>query len=256
MSNERPLSGKTIVVTRRKEQAKEFSLLLEKQGARILLFPAVEIVDPPSWSACDAALQRLTEYSGIIFTSRNAIQYFILRAQQLHCQDVLRTCRMYPVGEKTRQVIELNGYHAEELPEQYTAADLAAMLTRQPLTGKKFLFPKGNLARNEMVTLLTGSGAIVEDIVVYQTKEPDWNAGRKAMLHEILHDADMVTFFSPSAVTHFLHAFSLDDLGKKTIAVFGETTAEEAVKKGLTVGVQSSQSSVEFFAETIVKYYS
>ena len=107
MTGQLPLSGKTIVVTRRKEQAKEFSELLEQQGAAVILFPAVEIAEPSSWNECDTALERLSEYSGIIFTSTNAAEYFFRRGTERRKSDRV-SCRLYAVGDKTKEKIELN----------------------------------------------------------------------------------------------------------------------------------------------------
>src|SRR5512139_103502 len=42
----RPLFGKTILVTRAREQASEFRALLEERGARCLEFPTIEVVPP------------------------------------------------------------------------------------------------------------------------------------------------------------------------------------------------------------------
>ncbi|MBU2859301.1 uroporphyrinogen-III synthase, partial [Acidithiobacillus ferrooxidans] len=56
------LRGKGIVVTRPRAQAGEMLTLLEAQGARPILFPAVEIEAPENWQSLDDALHRLVAY--------------------------------------------------------------------------------------------------------------------------------------------------------------------------------------------------
>ena len=250
------LAGKTVVITRRAEQAKEFSDVLMHYGAKVLHFPAVEIVEPTSWNECDAALEQVSGYSGIVFTSRNAVQYFLRRVTVLKKEQDIRKCLLYVVGEKTKHAIEEFGFQSEELPGQFSAEALARMLTAGSITGKKYLFPKGNLARNEIVDILTEHGAQVDDVLVYQTLEPLLDEERKRMIAEIKERADLVTFFSPSSVVQFLRSYDRSNLQKKHIAVFGTTTAAAAQHEGLTVDIVSPQSTLEAFVGAIRRFYS
>ena len=50
------LQGRTIVVTRAREQLGEARKLLELQGARVLDLPALEIGPPDEWGPLDDAL--------------------------------------------------------------------------------------------------------------------------------------------------------------------------------------------------------
>ncbi len=248
-------SGKTVVVTRRKEQAKEFSELLERHGARVILFPAVEVVAPPSWSECDAALEQLTKYSGIIFTSVNAVDFFFRRVKYLQNTDNLKRCLLYAVGEKTKSAIEGYGFQIERLPDYFSAEELARSLVQGSVTGKKYLFPKGNLARNEIVTILSNHGAMVDNIIVYHTQEPTLDDERRRQLKMIKDDADLITFFSPSSVVHFLRSLSIDVVRSKHVAVFGETTAEAAKHAGLNIDIIAPHSTINAFIEAIQRFY-
>ena len=50
------LNGRTIVVTRAREQLGEAQKLLPQQGARVLDLPALEIGPPDEWGPLDDAL--------------------------------------------------------------------------------------------------------------------------------------------------------------------------------------------------------
>ncbi|MBI2428942.1 MAG: uroporphyrinogen-III synthase [Ignavibacteriales bacterium] len=250
-----PLSGKTIVVTRRKEQAKEFSDLLKQKDAAVLLFPAVEIVEPDSWNDCDSALEQLNHYSGIIFTSSNATEYFFQRVNYRKKSERIKNLAFYAVGETTESTIKKFGFQTERLPDTFSAEELAHTIARTNVGGKRFLFPKGNLAKNNVVTILAKHGAEVDDVVVYNTQEPLLNEERWRRLEEIENHADMITFFSPSSVVHFIH--QAERIARiKNVAVIGETTAETARKENLNVVLVAPRSTAAAFADAIGEFYS
>lgn len=256
-SNTNPLTltSKTIVVTRGKEQAKEFSDLLERNGASVLLFPTVEIVEPSTHSECDSALAKLGEYSGIIFTSANAVEYFFRRAQYQHFMAQIKKCRVYAVGEKTKNEIAAYGMQAGKIPETFSAEQLAHDIVRTSVAGERFLFPKGNLAESDVETILYSNGMVVDAVTVYCTQEPPFDDERKKMMKTIEEKADLITFFSPSSVVHFVQRASHQIVKKIDAAVIGETTAEAARHEGMNVVLVSPQSTSEVFAEAIQHFY-
>src|SRR5580700_3787517 len=70
------LAGKRIVITRAPEQAGELVSALESLGAQVFLLPTVRFAPPESPAELDAALERLTEFDWILFTSQNAVRFF------------------------------------------------------------------------------------------------------------------------------------------------------------------------------------
>src|ERR671934_2736578 len=72
-TDERPLEGRTIVVTRAAAQAQRFTQLLEAAGARVLEAPAIVIAPPPSWEPLDSALAALDTFTWVVFTSVNGV---------------------------------------------------------------------------------------------------------------------------------------------------------------------------------------
>ncbi|HEY1965248.1 MAG TPA: uroporphyrinogen-III synthase, partial [Acidobacteriaceae bacterium] len=57
-----PLAGRTIVVTRPRQQVSRLSRELEALGARVIELPTIEIVPPDSYEPLDAALRDLPQY--------------------------------------------------------------------------------------------------------------------------------------------------------------------------------------------------
>src|SRR3954465_7424645 len=70
----RPLTGRTVVVTRAAAQAQRFTELLVASGARVIEAPAIVIGPPASWEPLDAALAALDTFTWVVFTSTNGVQ--------------------------------------------------------------------------------------------------------------------------------------------------------------------------------------
>ena len=73
---QRPLYGRSIVVTRAREQASGLAQSLTELGANVIQCPTIEISPLADYSELDAAVARLAEYGWIIFTSVNGVRHF------------------------------------------------------------------------------------------------------------------------------------------------------------------------------------
>ena len=201
-----PLLGKTILVTRTKEQAGEFIKLLEQLGASVVLFPTIQIVPPQSWEECDKAIANIKNYDAIVLTSLNAADNFFKRV----CLANNGTARLiaektvYAVGDKTRATVEKFNIPVAAMPAVYDAKHLAITLARSDVKGKRFLFPKGNLASNVVTFALLEHGAIVDEVIVYETIQPSTTDAEAVKQKLQANQIDAVTFFSPSSVSNFL----------------------------------------------------
>jgi uroporphyrinogen III methyltransferase/synthase len=252
-----PLRGKTILVTRTAEQAAEFIKLLEQLGANTLLFPTIEIVAPRSWEACDRAIANMGSYDSIVLTSLNAAEHFFSRVR-LADEDVSRLLAektVYAVGEKTKLAVERWNVPVAALPSIYDAKHLAISLARSDVRGKRFLLPKGNLAGNVITFPLREHGAIVDEVIVYETIPPS-NAERERIGKLLMKkEIDIITFFSPSSISNFMAMISPELLDGKTIAVIGQTTASAAKNISVPVHIVAEHATSANLVASIVRYY-
>ena len=101
-----PLFGKTIVVTRKGDQAESMINRLRELGADPFFFPVIETIAPDDWSVLDNALNNLSKYQGLIFTSVNGVSFFAERLKSIG-QDIreLKGLRVFTIGPKTAQAI-------------------------------------------------------------------------------------------------------------------------------------------------------
>src|SRR5256714_14974383 len=77
----RPLGGRTVMITRAREQAAEFAAALEGYGARVVSCPTIEIVAPESYALLDDAIENLFGYDWVVFTSVNGVEHFLRRLE-------------------------------------------------------------------------------------------------------------------------------------------------------------------------------
>ncbi len=255
------LKGKTILVTRRHEQSAEIVAEIEKRGGRAVVIPMIAISDPESWVECDMALDSISSYHGIIFTSANAATKWFRRAED-RCVSLvgLSTLEIIAVGERTKQEIEKHGMNVAYLPEKYSSEALAQHFQKDSASGKRFLFPKGNLGKTEIADTLTKLGATVDVIEIYTNSEPFGSAGdelRKGFLHR---QFDVVTFASPSAVRNFAREISpilfRHSKNKMKIAVIGPSTKQAAIECGYPADIEAEESTSTGLIESIDNYYS
>src|SRR5262245_45968393 len=126
---EQPLAGKTVVVTRASSQASDFVAALESRGARVIHCPTIQITDPDDYSRLDQAIEDLFGYDWLIFTSTNAVEYFLKRliflSKQVDELDALRICA---IGEATAEVLIKQHVHVDVVPSESRAEGVFAAL--------------------------------------------------------------------------------------------------------------------------------
>ena len=83
MNVERPLEGRSIVVTRAAQQAREFTAHLEALGALVLLLPTVSFSEPSDTTQLDRTIASLNDFDWVLFTSANAARFFGARSRKL-----------------------------------------------------------------------------------------------------------------------------------------------------------------------------
>jgi uroporphyrinogen III methyltransferase/synthase len=254
------LHGKTVLVTRRREQSDELVSELEKLGASTVVAPMIDIAEPVSWRSCDAAVERLGEYDGLIFTSVNAVEMFLRRVEERGGDTHrLHTIPVFAVGEKTQQALAARGIRAERPAEETTGEELGRAMAAARVEGKVFLHPRGNLGRGEVEQQVAAAGGRVEAVVVYTTRDPDGASGGAVKERILSGEIDVVTFASPSAVRGFLaivSAETFDSLSPRPrVVVIGPTTAEAARAAGLAVDAVASDSTSAALARAVNNLY-
>ena len=253
------LAGRTVVITRAADQAGELTRLLVEQGARVEVFPTIEIVAPSSWADADRAISRLDRYHWIIFTSVNGVTAFAARLRALGLEpDALGGSRICTIGPKTAAAVERIGRKADVIPAKYQAEYLVEAFEGQGLAGTRFLLPRAEEAREVIPERLSAGGAEVDVVSVYRTVAPAGGERRGRDLF-LSGGVSAVTFTSSSTVRNFVAIFGGDEtravLSDVTVACIGPITADTARAQGLDVQVEAQTYTMEGLTEALVRYY-
>lgn len=257
---ERPLFGKTVVVTRAREQASDFRVLLEGKGAQCLEFPTIEVVPPASWGQLDNAIENLRLYDWVIFTSVNGVRFFFQRLKE-QGEDVraLYGIRIGAIGPKTAASLAERGLRLDLVPTEYRAEAVIDALGKEEVQGKRFLLPRAAKAREILPEKIEEMGGQIDVVPAYETTRP---TARSEEVRSLLQKGviSCVTFTSSSTVQNFASMFPGDDLSslveKAAIACIGPITVETAREHGLEVNIVPAEYTIEALAAKIVEYFS
>lgn len=252
-----PLRGRTIAVTRPRDQAAPFAEALLDQGARVLLAPAIDLLPPRSWAPLDRAIARLGRYNALIFTSANGVSRFFARLHEKGA-DVrdLKGVEVIAIGPATAAAVEARGLRVGTVPEEFRAEGIVKALGRRDLRGARVLVPRAAVARDVLIRALRNRGAEVDVVPVYRTVASREGAAeiRAALRAGRL---DLVTFTSSSTVTSFAAMFrdgrEARLLKRVPVAAIGPITAATARREGFRVAVMPRSYTVDDLAGAIVR---
>ena len=253
-----PLFGKSIVVTRKGDQAEGMIERLGELGAEPVFFPVIETVAPEDWATLDEALNNISRYDGLIFTSVNGVRFFFQRLKEIQ-QDIrnLKNLRVYTIGPKTAEAVRDLGICVDVVPEDFVAESLIESIGKEKITGQRFLIPRAAVAREVLPKTLREMGAQVDIAPAYQTilPKPKSDAFSKRLQSG---DIDVLTFTSSSTVKNFLELTGkslFEEVKKTRIACIGPITAETAKNAGLNVDILPKEYTVPALLEAIEDYY-
>ncbi|HEY3073770.1 MAG TPA: uroporphyrinogen-III synthase [Burkholderiales bacterium] len=188
------LAGHGVVVTRPRELAGTFAQLLERRGARVLIFPAIEIqpLPPP------AELGRLADFDLVIFVSPSAVRVALSGLAWP------RGLAVAAIGSGTKRELERAGIAPVIAPA--AGADSEALLAApdmQRVAGKRMLIVRGDGGRELLGDSLAARGARVAYAQCYRRVRPAidtapllaaWRRG----------EVDAVTVLSAQALDNFI----------------------------------------------------
>lgn len=254
-----PLDGKTILITRSMGQSDENVGRLIELGAEVISLPTLKIVPPTSWSECDNAIKNFNEYELVIFTSQNAVDWFLRRLELFEKTDELKSKKIIAIGSKTEQKLNEFGFEIFFKPRKFSSEGLVDELKNITQPGQKVLLPQSEIGNDFIKNELENYGAMVERVHVYNVDIPELEdvADQIKILNE--KEIDIFVFTSPSTFNNFLKLLKIDSpeefFKDKVIAVIGPTTRKHIESFGLLVQIEPAKSTFEDLTEAIIKFY-
>ena len=253
----KPLFGKTFIVTRARAQASDLTAKLEAEGAKVVEVPAIKIVPPKDFAPIDEAVKNISSYKWLIFTSANGVEYFFNRMEAAGKDSrALANVKIAAIGSATAAALKGYGLKADLVPSVYKAEELAEALASDVKPGDKILLARAKIAREVLPEKLRALGCEVNVVTAYETVTDCEN---KAELVELLAngEASVVTFTSSSTVTNLLEALGDDKefLHKAALACIGPITESSLNKAGFTSSINAKEYTIDGLMQGIKEYY-
>ena len=251
----RPLFGKSIVVTRAREQASDIVASFSDLGAEVIQCPTIRIAPLADYSELDAALAAIERYQWIFFTSANGVNFFWQRLAALGFDArKLAHASISAMGPGTAKALAEHGICPDLIPQRFVAESLITdFLARRQDRTRPILLPRAKEARDILPERLRAEGYQVDVIPCYETL-PD--ASQKARVEELLNEGKLscITFASSSTVRNFLKLISADTLCRHPelkLAAIGPVTAQTLQAAGLPCHIQPETYTIKALIEAV-----
>ena len=263
----KPLFGRTVVVTRSREQAGELAASLAALGAEVMEFPCIEVSPLPDKSLIHGAIGRLADYAWVVFTSANGVKFFWDELTALGKDSrVFAPCRVAAIGPGTAAALAERGIIADFLPKSFVAESVVEGLTALGVAGRRVLIPRAVSARDVLPQGLERAGATVRVLPVYEAK-PCFN-DRAALEEALARGAvDCVTFASSGTVDNFFAGISPVMLkkqrasaeaaggGRPHFACIGPITKATLETYGLPCDIEPQEYTIGALVSALADFY-
>jgi len=261
----RPLAGKRVVVTRARAQASGLAKTLRGLGADVVELPAIRIEPRIESEEVKRAVGQVGDYALIVLTSPNGVRLLFeaMRAAGLDARALTRPeqqqvgdsgggaktgTTVAAIGPGTARALAHCGITADVIPERFVAESLIEALAGVEVSGKRVLVARAAEARDVIPEHLSGRGAKVDVVALYETvrEEPDAEAVEAAQA------ADYVTFTSSSTVRNLTEALGNRFPANARIVSIGPVTSEAVADAGLGVDIEANRHDIEGLVEALL----
>lgn len=259
--DKRALSGQTVVVTRAREQASSLVKQLESLGASVVECPTIQIEQlpkghPHEYSCLDTALDQLSTFDWIVFTSTNGVDGFWNRLRQRGLDArALSNAQIAAIGPATEGALQARGLFPDFVPVASISETVAQGLLEVGASGQKMLLARALEGREVLEEKLREGGVQVVVAPCYRTIS---DRSQAQNTREMLRQGaiDWVTFTSSSTVKNFIDAIGADVVNETRasfrIACIGPITSQTLRDCGLEPDAVAEDAAVEALVEAIV----
>ena len=246
----KPLSGKSVLVTGSKSMVESLSPILNEQGAEAISFSLIrtEAMRTPE---LDKALEEISSYTWIIFTSANGVNCFfdelkVIRKDIRDFHDV----HFAVIGDGTRKALEDHGIYSDFVPTAYSSQDMAKTLVPLMKENDRVLMLRAEEANQVLPDAFAKEGIDHTCIPLYHTVVDERKADE---LSRLIKMVDYITFASSSAVKAFVSMVeNLDEVKGKYISI-GPVTTKTEESMGLTMAKTAVSYTARGMVESIMQ---
>jgi uroporphyrinogen-III synthase len=247
------------VITRAARQSTDLVDKLTALGATPIVLPLVAFSAPEDYRPLDAALAQMEDFDWVIFTSENAVRAVMTRAEIRGSfrNAPGRRSRAAAVGPTTASAAEQAGFFVEYQAKTHSGAALANEMGEK-LRGQSVFLPRSDRANPDLPRLLREYGAEVTEVIAYRTVTPV-NLDREIIAAILQGDAEVILFFSPTAVEHFAVVVGEQNFQalqhQLALTAVGPITAEALTHATVTNLLVADDTTVDAVIASLEKYF-
>ena len=253
-----PLFGRRILIPRAPSQAGATARAVRARGAEPVVFPVIEICDPPDPTQLARAATAASSYDWLVFTSANGVErFFAALSAAGRDARALGAAKVAVIGPRTRGALAERGIVADLMAHEYVGESLAqALLDSGPV--RSVLIPRALVARDVLPEALRKSGAQVDVVAAYETKPV--SSDRAEALRELLSSGqvDAVMFTSGSTVNSMCSLLGADAaalLGGVLVASIGPITSAALTEHGVKPTVTATEYTVDGLLDALAIHF-
>ena len=238
------LDGKTIAITRSKDDASEFISLAKENKATPIPLPTIELVSKGEKIVDDFLNLVETEHPDYsVFLSSIAVKILFDMAQNIgnfeKLQLAVANTIVMSVGPKTTTSLESYGIKVNHEPKNSSSIGVGEEFSQIHAVGKKVITPRSGASNSFLKELLNKIGINVVEIHLYDVcafrDTTQWNGFRELFSQDKI---DGVVFTSASSVRGFFEIMAKDydmdalfvNLEKLSVVSIGSFTSDELKK--------------------------
>ncbi len=250
----RPLTGRTVVVTRARAQASDLSERLRGLGADVVELPVIRIAPIASSPESAAAIDGLGGYGLIVLTSVNGVDALFERLAERgrDARSLPAAATVVAIGPATAERLAAHGVRADLVPERFVAEGILDALADRALDGVRVLVARARGARPDLVEGLRARGAVVDEVELYEAVAEPADPGALARALA----ADHLTFTASSTVRSFISLLAPEHRealrsGPRVVSI-GPVTSETARAEGLEVHAEATEFTIPGLVDALL----
>lgn len=254
-----PLFGKRVLVPRPAHQARQTAGAIRERGAEPIIFPVIEIREPPDVARAQRAVAELASYDWVVFTSANGVECTLsmVRAAGRDAR-AFSNARIAVIGPKTAAALAGYGLNADVIAKEYVGEGLARAILEHGAP-KRVLIARALEAREELPQLLEAEGASVDVVPVYETVPLAPERASELVARFEKNELDVVPFTSSSTVKAVVAALgdrARELLGRTTVASIGPITSGTLRELSCPPDVEAQQYTIDGLLDALSAHFS
>ncbi len=248
-----PLAGQTILVTRAEHQADSLQQKLEKLGAKVVLHPVIRIEAPSESTQLDQAIAELTRFDWLLFTSTNAVRFFVRRMIALTGSvDAIQDIQVAAVGTATATEFLANcGRGPDFIPSNANGETLGLELAKMA-QGQTLLIPRASRSSPQLADVLTRATIAFESPLTYVSTDVTV-ADPKVAAQLAAGQIDWMTITSPALARAAAGIFG-DDLRKTKLACISSGTSSAISELGYSTAAEAVEFNMTGVINAIIEW--